>query len=110
MNPDAEPGSQGRKLMEDKLREYLARQAMKKDMKKSAGQVGSGNGTPTSSETGGSGEVSEALKRKDREREARAASRRRVRGGAPEAASARRAGPAETLLAAIHQQEEAIMA
>jgi DNA excision repair protein ERCC-4 len=109
MNSDADPGAQGRKLMEYKLRAYLARQAMKKAMqKKTAGQTATGRSTPSAD--GGDGEVSEALKRKDREREAKAASRRRVRGGAPPVVSSRDVGPAETMLAAINQQEDVIMA
>ena len=108
MDPDAQAGMQGRQLMEDKLRAYLVRQALKKAMqKKTSGQTGSGAVTPTV--VRGDGKVSEALMRKDKEREARAASRRRIRGGAPPSVS-RNTGPAETLLVAINQQEEAIMA
>ena len=106
MDPDADPGAQGRRLMEDNLRAYLARQAMKKAMQKKTASAPSG----ASASNGGGGEVSEALKRKDRERDARIASRRRVRGGAPVVATSRGAGPAESLMQAISQQDEMIIA
>lgn len=95
-------------MMEDKLRGYLARQAMKKAMqnKKAISQSG---GTASAANTADA-EVSEALKRKDREREAAAASRRRVRGGAPAPATSRDTRRAEALLEAISKQDEMIAA
>ena len=108
MDPDADPGAQGRRLMEDNLRAYLARQAMKKAMQKRTAAAPSG---PTaSSGSGRGGEVSEALRKKDRERDARIASRRRVRGGAPPVPTPRNVGPAESLLQTISQQDENIIA
>ncbi|GJE89027.1 DNA repair protein [Phanerochaete sordida] len=108
IDPSAEKGAQGRKLMEENMRSYLARQAMKKAMQNRTLTNSSGALTPSTN--GKPSEVSEALKRKDREREARIASRRRIRGGAPAAASTRSTGAAETLLSAISQQDEAIIA
>ena len=80
----------------------------KKAMEKKTSTTPAGSSTPAAN--GGNGEISEALKKKDREREARAASRRRVRGGAPSVVSSRETGPAETLLTAVSQQDEAIIA
>ena len=114
MDVDADPGAQGRSLMEDKMRAYLARQAMKKAMQKKAasgpGGSSAAGGGGSGSGGGRDGEVSEALRRKDRERDAKAASRRRVRGGAPPVATSRSAKPAETLIQAIAQQDEMIIA
>lgn len=108
LDSDADPGAQGRKLMEDKMRAYLARQAVKKAMQRKASSTSSGASTPSANP--GNGGVSEALRKKDREREARIASRRRIRGGALPVMSTRNAGPAETLLSAINQQDEAVIA
>ena len=94
--------------MENKMRAYLARQAIKQAMQKKSASGASG--TSNSMGSGGNSDISEALKRKDREREARIASRRRIRGGAPAVASTRGTGAAETLLSAINQQDEAIIA
>lgn len=85
MNSDAPLGSQGRKMMEDKLRLYLWWKGKLAERKQDGrtpfampvGQKNQGEGGA------GDSEVSEALKRKDKERQARAANRRRVRGGAP---------------------------
>ncbi|KAI0628176.1 hypothetical protein C8Q77DRAFT_1203995 [Trametes polyzona] len=88
MDADAPRGSQGRRMMEDKLRLYLwwkgklserraegrAPFAMPKGKDASASGPGSGQGADDG--------VSEALKRKDKERQERAMNRRRIRGGA----------------------------
>ena len=88
-------------MMEDKLRLYLwwkAKFAERKQDRKvpstvtrggnhsdnvatgsGRGESGGGNGTAEQSEGG----LSEALRKKDKERQARTANRRRVRGGAP---------------------------
>lgn len=92
MDPEAAPGTQGRKMMEDKLRLFLWWKAKlgerKPDSKSGADSAGfkggpgpafRGNGSAAAGEV----ELSEALKKKDRERQARTANRRRVRGGAP---------------------------
>lgn len=102
MDPDMPPGTQGKKMMEEKLRMYLwwkAKVTERKQERKGpstmttrgtgrgnnhSDSVASGSGSGSGRGTAvGDGELSEALKKKDRERQARAASRRRVRGGAP---------------------------
>ncbi|KAG5637597.1 hypothetical protein H0H81_003988 [Sphagnurus paluster] len=91
MNSDAPDGSKGRSMMLQKLRLYLwwkTQLAERKEDGKShfalpdiAGHTGQ-NFEKLSSD---SDNLSEALKKKDREKAERAASRRRVRGGAPSA-------------------------
>lgn len=108
MDGDADPGAQGRRLMEDRMRAYLARQAMKKAMQKKDSTAP--GGAVTSGGGGRDGEVSEALRKKDRERDARIANRRRMRGGAPSVAPSRDVGPVESLIQAISQQDEMIIA
>jgi DNA excision repair protein ERCC-4 len=79
MNPDALPGQRGRRLLENKLRLYLywksrlsARAAESRPRSATIGEDPSGDD-----------EFNPALRKKDRERAERAASRRRIRGGAP---------------------------
>ncbi|TCD61999.1 hypothetical protein EIP91_007639 [Steccherinum ochraceum] len=99
MDPDEPQGEQGRKMMQDKLRLYLWWKAKLSDNKpdrndgakyKSRGYQPNGRGGSTGARAAGEGELSEALKKKDREREARSANRRRVRGGGPTAAPSTR--------------------
>ena len=96
MDPDAPLGSQGRKMMEDKLRLYLwwkGKLAERKQEGRSHFSLPTGQ--KNQNERGaGDNEISEALRRKDKERQAKAASRRRVRGGAPPVASSSREGGA----------------
>jgi len=90
MDADAEKGTQGRTMMETKLRLYLGWKG-KLSGRREEGQGVVGlvkNGETFQKEQGGDG-VSEALKRKDQVMKERGASRRRVRGGAPTAGSAR---------------------
>ncbi|KAF8186802.1 hypothetical protein BJ912DRAFT_453061 [Pholiota molesta] len=92
MNPQAPPGSRGRGMMLRKLRLYLWWKRQLKDQKQGAAGVSmmpNSNGGAMDGfdrmfavEDG----LSEALKKKDREKAARAQSRRRMRGGAPTAA------------------------
>ncbi|KAI9572539.1 hypothetical protein HD554DRAFT_2202904 [Boletus coccyginus] len=85
MNVDAPKGERGRKMMESKLRRYLywrGRLASQKDGK-SGTQAQTEKSAPQASGSTGSSGVSEALQRKDKERAARSANRRRIRGGAP---------------------------
>ena len=101
MDPEAPQGTQGRGMMEDMLRVYLwwkARLSERKQENKN-GADGPANrrttsdkrgNTPIVNGTGVEGVLSEALKKKDREREAKAANRRRVRGGASVAAPSTR--------------------
>ncbi len=89
MKADAPRGSQGRRMMEDKLRLYLwwkgklsERRAEGKGpfaLPQAKDKSASGAGRGAAADDG----VSEALKRKDKERQERANNRRRVRGGAP---------------------------
>lgn len=92
INPDGDPGTQGRTMMERKLRRYFAKQAWKKSMKSGSGF---GKSSASGARNGGDSGLSEALRRKDKEREARIASRRRVRGGGPSASSSRGTVPPE---------------
>ncbi|KAI0699621.1 hypothetical protein C8T65DRAFT_659230 [Cerioporus squamosus] len=83
MDADAPRGSQGRRMMEDKLRLYLWWKGKLSERKaEGKGPIALPKGKDNAQD-----EISEALKRKDREKQERAASRRRVRGGAPAAAS-----------------------
>ena len=78
MDSDAPRGGQGRRMMEDKLKLYLWWKGKLSERK------ADGKG-PIALPKGRQDDipVSEALKKKDEERAKRAASRRRVRGGAP---------------------------
>jgi len=91
MDADAEQGTQGRTMMETKLRLYLGWKG-KLSGRREEGQGVVGwpvkNGETFQKEQGGDG-VSEALKRKDQVMKERGMCRRRVRGGAPTAGSAR---------------------
>lgn len=100
MDPDAPAGSQGRKMMETKLRWYVHKWQRRQNERKleSKGKVPGAN-PPTTSEAAGSAkpaasavdddEISAALKKKDQVRQAQAANRRRMRGGASMATPAR---------------------
>ncbi|EJF60626.1 hypothetical protein DICSQDRAFT_87823 [Dichomitus squalens LYAD-421 SS1] len=85
LDADVSKGSQGRRMMEDKLKLYLWWKGKLSERKAEGKRP---IALPKSTESGDS-EVSEALKRKDRERQERQANRRRVRGGAPVAAATR---------------------
>ncbi|KAG6917271.1 hypothetical protein DXG01_003219 [Tephrocybe rancida] len=88
---DAPPGSKGRNMMLRKLRLYLwwkAKLAQRKNDGKSHfafPDVVARNGSVFEKLYGEKDNISEALKKKDKEKADRAASRRRVRGGAPAA-------------------------
>ncbi|KZV76813.1 hypothetical protein PENSPDRAFT_645911 [Peniophora sp. CONT] len=93
MDPEAPPGQQGRKMMEDKLGLYL----WWKTRLSKGSQTGKTSVTipdalrnakaPVQDEGDG---LSEALRKKDRDRRDKAASRRRVRGGGPSQAESSR--------------------
>lgn len=89
MNSDAPLGSQGRKMMEDKLRLYLWWKG-KLAERKQDGRTPFAMPSGQKERGAGANEISEALRRKDKERQARAANRRRVRGGGPSASSSSR--------------------
>ncbi|KAH9889061.1 hypothetical protein C8Q73DRAFT_654519 [Cubamyces lactineus] len=94
MDADAPRGSQGRQMMEDKLRLYLwwkgklseRRADGKGPIALPTGKKDDASGAQGTRQGGGNDGISEALKRKDRERQERSMNRRRVRGGAPAAA------------------------
>lgn len=85
MNVDAPKGQRGRKMMESKLRGYLywkGRLASQKNGKSGTPVQREKPAPQTSGNTSSAG-MSEALQKKDKERAARSANRRRIRGGAP---------------------------
>ncbi|KAI9064710.1 hypothetical protein FKP32DRAFT_1757286 [Trametes sanguinea] len=83
MDADAPRGSQGRRMMEDKLRLYLWWKGKLSERRaEGKGPIALPKGQDASRPKPDDG-VSEALKRKDRERQERAMNRRRMRGGAP---------------------------
>lgn len=92
MDPNAPPGSQGRSMMMRKLRLYLwwkgklsqRKQDGKSHFRMPDADNNNGGGRANDQYVESSG-LSEAMKRKDKERAARTANRRRVRGGGPTA-------------------------
>ncbi|KAI0644351.1 hypothetical protein C8Q79DRAFT_141818 [Trametes meyenii] len=111
MKADAPRGSQGRRMMEDKLRLYLwwkgklseRRAEGKGPIALPKGKDHSAPAPPRPQDEA----ISEALKRKDRERQARAANRRRVRGGAPAAPVPSRDSAAGGQLGEVEIKKEA---
>ena len=86
MDPDAAPGSQGKKMMERKLRWYIhGWQRMQLERRRESRTKDRCVPKPKQAvqPASNSGEISAALKKKDEFRQAQAASRRRTRGGAP---------------------------
>ncbi|KAA1477388.1 hypothetical protein DENSPDRAFT_933679 [Dentipellis sp. KUC8613] len=91
MDPSAPPGQQGRKMMMDKLGLYLwwkARLGERPPDGRAPFPLPESNRNRDDGPVLDEG-ISEALKKKDREKRDRVASRRRVRGGAPAAISQR---------------------
>ncbi|KAI0292750.1 hypothetical protein BC826DRAFT_1092024 [Russula brevipes] len=80
MDPDAQPGQRGRQMLEGKLRRYLYWKA-RLAARSAEGQPSSATTTNRQSPPVDD-ELNPALRKKDRDRAERAASRRRVRGGA----------------------------
>ncbi|KZT71130.1 hypothetical protein DAEQUDRAFT_688077 [Daedalea quercina L-15889] len=84
MDYDAPRGSQGRRMMEKKLRAYLWWKGELNKRRQPQSKLGfAQSGFRRQGKDDGDVGVSEALKRKDREMRERQANRRRVRGGAP---------------------------
>jgi DNA excision repair protein ERCC-4 len=89
LDPDAPTGEQGRPMMMRRLRGYLGWKADLHASMQNHANPGSKRDAaapvknPGNAATSGGGELSEAMKKKDRDRRDRAANRRRVRGGAP---------------------------
>ncbi|KAL6299457.1 hypothetical protein BKA93DRAFT_819892 [Sparassis latifolia] len=108
MDPTASRGSRGRKMMEDKLRSYLWWKGKLSEQK----QDPKAQFTLKKDQPGRDIGLSEALKRKDKEKRERAANRRRVRGGAPTASSSRENTAAQVdaeveLIGEVSMKEEA---
>jgi DNA excision repair protein ERCC-4 len=82
MDVAAPKGSRGRTMMERKLRRYLYWKGENAGQKHPRQQHQPQLSAPQPSSQP-AGEISEALKRKDKTRQERSANRRRVRGGAP---------------------------
>ncbi|KAJ3561892.1 hypothetical protein NP233_g9913 [Leucocoprinus birnbaumii] len=97
MDPEAEPGRKGSRMMMNRLKGYLGWRGRLGNQGQGSGDANK-NGVNAKGKTGrekGRDEVvSEALKKKDREKAERSAGRRRVRGGAPSASSPKKAGNA----------------
>ncbi|KAG1908919.1 uncharacterized protein F5891DRAFT_1098557 [Suillus fuscotomentosus] len=84
MDGTAPKGSRGRSMMERKLRTYLYWKGQNARQKQPRYQQPPRFSVPQpQSSSQPEGEISEALKRKDKTRQERSANRRRVRGGAP---------------------------
>ncbi|KAI0347344.1 hypothetical protein BDW22DRAFT_1351756 [Trametopsis cervina] len=87
MDPDAPAGRQGRKMMERKMQYYVHRWRRRQTERRFEARGRAGGGSGPASGTGkqattAESEISAALQKKDQFRQAQAASRRRVRGGA----------------------------
>ena len=99
---DAPRGEQGRGMMLERLRGYVGWKAhLHASVQTQVNPSVGGNNTGAVQTTGsaaapGEGELNEAMKKKDRDRRERAASRRRVRGGAPGGAATSQRRPLET--------------
>ncbi|KAG2072910.1 hypothetical protein BDR04DRAFT_1073253 [Suillus decipiens] len=84
MDGNAPKGSRGRSMMERKLRRYLYWKGENARQKQSGHQQPPQFSAPQQQPPSQSeGNISEALKKKDKTRQVRSANRRRVRGGAP---------------------------
>jgi DNA excision repair protein ERCC-4 len=104
MNLDTPPGQQGRRLLEDRLRLYLYWKS------RLATRPAETRPTLTTIHEDPSGvdELSPALRKKDRERAERAASRRRIRGGAPGTVNA--SAQRQDQISALPRDEEGVLA
>jgi DNA excision repair protein ERCC-4 len=84
-----QPGEGGRAMMEQRLRKYLSWRAQLAEIEDSNKRNDRGDTNKDAQRTSA---VSLALQKKDQERAKRAASRRRARGGAPDASVSTRSG------------------
>ncbi|KAI0002433.1 hypothetical protein BJV74DRAFT_599304 [Russula compacta] len=104
MDLDALSGQRCRQMMEDKLRLYLYRKArLSVRLAESQPPLAANRQSSPGDE-----ELNPALRKKDRDRAERAASRRRVRGGTPSTVSVRAQGPDKG--SAAPREEEGILA
>ena len=95
MDLDKPPGEQGQRMMMSRLHYYLAKQSKRKLAKLTSSGSAPGperSKAATDPNADRDDGVSEALKKKDKERQARQASRRRVRGGGPAVQTPRETG------------------
>lgn len=104
MDYDALPGQRGRKMLEKKLRRYLYWKA-RLSARSAESQPPSANRRQSPPRND---EISPALRKKDRDNAERAASRRRVRGGAPGTVKVREQGPDQVSVAP--REEEGVLA
>ncbi len=104
MDPDAPTGQRGRQMLENKLRRYLYWKARlsARSSKKQPPSAANYPGPPDDDE------LNPALRKKDRDRAERSASRRRVRGGASSTVSVRVLG--QDQVSAAPSTEEGILA
>lgn len=96
MDYDAPRGSQGRRMMEKKLRTYLWWKGELNRRRQPQRKASSVQTVQPARASDGDAGISEALRKKDREFRERQASRRRVRGGAASQASGREKSVAPT--------------
>jgi DNA excision repair protein ERCC-4 len=87
MDTEALPGSRGRQMMMKKLRLYLWWKGKLSERKQDGKTYFAGTSKDNFDKYGDLSEISEALKKKDREKAEKANCRRRVRGGAPAGSS-----------------------
>lgn len=106
MDYDAPRGSQGRRMMERKLRTYLW---WKGELNKRRQPQRKAPQAQSARADGADPGISEALRKKDREFRERQANRRRVRGGAPSQVSEREksVAPAGAQAATVELADEA---
>lgn len=86
LDQNLQPGERGRAMMERKLRGYLSWRAKLADIQGSNKR----NDRPENKGAQATTPISAALMKKDQEKAKRAANRRRVRGGAPDASRSTR--------------------
>lgn len=90
LDANAPRGTRGRRMMLDKLHLYVWWKSKLSEKKKEGqGTFYMPDGRVRNDSNEGGSEVSEALRKKDRERQERSANRRRVRGGAPAPSTSR---------------------
>ncbi|KAI0300476.1 hypothetical protein B0F90DRAFT_1810368 [Multifurca ochricompacta] len=103
MDMDAPVGQRGRRMLEDKLRRYLYWKARLSTRPAES----SSQPAPIREDPQGTNELNPALRKKDRDRAERTASRRRVRGGAPATVTAHTQHSGQ--LSSILREEELVL-
>ncbi|KAF8580272.1 hypothetical protein K439DRAFT_1415468 [Ramaria rubella] len=87
LDADAPKGEQGHRMMLRRLRNYLTWKAQLHTFAQKQKSNKNGSSSLNNAMTSGEGELSEAMKKKDRDKRDRAANRRRIRGGGPSTGS-----------------------